>query len=117
MKDRTIGGYKYINCPECEHEIRTEKPIRLDLPYCGECGKAIEDPNQNYCGWCGCALNDEIDTTSDDLLRESIKRIYYKAILRVAGKKIADDATCFLIGHDIRWTGAKNGYVCRRCKR
>lgn len=52
-KSRSLGGHRYKTCPNCHHEIETEHPIRLDMPYCGDCGKIVLDANQQYCCWCG----------------------------------------------------------------
>jgi transcription elongation factor Elf1 len=59
LKKRTVGGYKYSKCEECKHEKMIEKPIQLDLPYCGSCGKSVEDANQKFCGWCGIQFESE----------------------------------------------------------
>ena len=53
MKRRYIGGYRYHNCDSCGHSNLTEKPIELDLPYCGDCGMSIVDAAHKFCGWCG----------------------------------------------------------------
>ncbi len=54
---RYFGNYRYVNCPDCKTEIQTSKPIVLKLPYCGNCGKCVEDAAHKYCGWCGCKFD------------------------------------------------------------
>jgi Zn ribbon nucleic-acid-binding protein len=58
LRKRHIGGYKYRNCPDCKTEIETEHPIRIEMPYCGSCGKSVEDISHKYCGWCGSEFED-----------------------------------------------------------
>ena len=53
---RSVGGYRYIQCPECKTELQTEKPSHLDMPYCGVCGMSIADLAHKFCGWCGVEL-------------------------------------------------------------
>lgn len=52
-KARNIGGYEYVNCPECQTEIETNHPVQLDMPYCSDCKMIVLDANQKYCCWCG----------------------------------------------------------------
>lgn len=58
MKERHDGGYEYSTCSECRHVQTIKKPSHVKLPYCGECGKAVEDQEQKYCGWCGCQFEE-----------------------------------------------------------
>jgi hypothetical protein len=59
-RERHVGGYRYVNCPECKTEIQTEKPILLPMPYCGECGMIVFDAAQKFCCWCGCKFDGQV---------------------------------------------------------
>lgn len=56
-KDRHVGGYKYIQCPQCKKEIETEHPIDTKYPYCSRCGSLLEDSFMNYCPSCGARMD------------------------------------------------------------
>jgi transcription elongation factor Elf1 len=58
VKSRNISG-KYFTCPECKVETQIQKPLTLNSPYCGACGKSIEDAAHKFCGWCGVGLEDK----------------------------------------------------------
>lgn len=36
------------------------KHVEVHLPYCGQCGKVIDDIGQKYCGWCGVRINTDV---------------------------------------------------------
>lgn len=58
MCKRNIYGNQEIKCHECGNITQQAgKTIRLDMPYCGSCGKRIDDAVQNYCGHCGDKLD------------------------------------------------------------
>lgn len=67
---RHFGGYRYHNCSNCGHEDMIQKPIEISLPYCGDCGKAIEDASHNYCGWCGSRIANIEGGQPDEAERE-----------------------------------------------
>lgn len=50
---RLVGGYKYMNCPHCDGVVEVDKPRKLSMPYCSDCGKIVLDATQVYCCWCG----------------------------------------------------------------
>ena len=56
-KDRRVGGYKYIQCPQCKKEIETEHPIDTKYPYCSRCGSLLADSFMNYCPSCGARMD------------------------------------------------------------
>ena len=56
-KDRRVGGYKYIQCPECKKEIEVERPIDTKYPYCSRCGSLLADSFMNYCPKCGARMD------------------------------------------------------------
>lgn len=58
MKDRHVGGVEYFQCPECKNVEMTNKPVKVQLPYCSECSKPVMDLVQNYCGYCGIEFED-----------------------------------------------------------
>lgn len=58
-KERHIGGYKYTQCPRCNHEFEIEHPMEFKMPYCSTCGKIILDAAQNYCCWCGEKIEEQ----------------------------------------------------------
>lgn len=51
---RTFGEIPAIVCPECKRVLREKvsKTI-IRMPYCGKCGRRIEDAAHNFCGNCG----------------------------------------------------------------
>jgi len=58
MRKRNFHGDCEIKCHECGKVVReATKTIRLDMPYCGGCGKRIDDAVQRYCGHCGEELD------------------------------------------------------------
>lgn len=60
MRLRHVGGYRYVRCENCRHEMQTEKPIQLHMPYCGECGMIVLDLMQKYCCWCGSEFTGDV---------------------------------------------------------
>ncbi len=64
LRSRSVGNDRYVQCPECRHDIQIEAQTRLDMPYCSSCGKIVLDANQRYCCWCGvCFGEDDTDGT------------------------------------------------------
>ena len=55
-KERTLGGYRYTKCPECNKEVEVEKPITSGVPYCSRCGKRLDDRFMHYCPNCGAMM-------------------------------------------------------------
>lgn len=57
MIKRLFKGTEPIKCPDCG-KIAQEatNDLMIHMPYCGSCGKRIEDASQNYCGHCGKVL-------------------------------------------------------------
>lgn len=55
-KERTLGGYRYTKCPECNKEVEVEKPITSGVPYCSRCGKRLDDRFMHYCPNCGAKM-------------------------------------------------------------
>ncbi len=33
------------------------KHIVIKMPYCGACGKSIDDAGHKFCGWCGVSID------------------------------------------------------------
>jgi len=83
FKERLLGGYKYIKCPQCNHGFETEQPKQTRMPYCNQCNKIILDLTQKFCCWCGVKFKKEerqyMIKTYEDAYNEAIERIY-KAI-------------------------------------
>lgn len=55
-RQRTVKGI-YISCTGCNTEMEIEKPVTVNVPYCGSCGKIVLDVTQKYCCWCGCKFD------------------------------------------------------------
>jgi len=55
---RTIrDNPKQFQCPHCANAfIHYDTGTQMDLPYCGNCGRAILDAADNHCGVCGVKL-------------------------------------------------------------
>lgn len=46
-------------CKSCGEEVvKTVPEFKLKMPYCGDCGKSIENIGHKYCGWCGAKITD-----------------------------------------------------------
>ena len=61
MVKRHFHGKPEIGCPECGKIVQeATKAITLEMPYCGSCGKRIEDAAHQYCGHCGEELDWEL---------------------------------------------------------
>ena len=58
-KERTLGGYRYTKCPECNKEVEVEKPITSGVPYCSRCGKRLDDRFMHYCPNCGAMMEED----------------------------------------------------------
>lgn len=56
MRKRQLPG-KYTTCPGCGVTQELDKPIALKMPYCGGCGKSIDDAGHDFCGWCGTKID------------------------------------------------------------
>ena len=63
-KDRTTGGYKYVdvkchNCGSVE-TVEVSHPLEHNkIAYCSECGKRIDDIFMRFCPACGVPLDDD----------------------------------------------------------
>ena len=58
MIKRLFKGKGTIVCPECGETVQdATNDILIFVPYCGHCGKRIEDAVQDYCGHCGKILD------------------------------------------------------------
>lgn len=55
-KNRSHGGYKYTSCPICNNTVEVDRPVQLEMPYCGDCGMIVLDCSQKFCCWCGAAF-------------------------------------------------------------
>lgn len=57
MIKRTLHGEPSIIC-KCGEVVKNGlKTITLSMPYCGHCGKRIDDAGQSFCGWCGKGID------------------------------------------------------------
>lgn len=65
MKRRHFGGYRYHKCKSCGNEDTIQKPIEINLPYCGSCGMSIVDAAHKFCGWCGISIEYKMEVTHD----------------------------------------------------
>jgi predicted amidophosphoribosyltransferase len=67
MAKRYIHGNPEIRCPSCVKIVQEEtKAITLQMPYCGSCGKRIEDAGHKYCGCCGDTLDWDLGAGEDE---------------------------------------------------
>ena len=58
MIKRLFKGKEAIICHECSKIVKeATDDILIFVPYCGDCGKRIEDAAHNFCGNCGEQLD------------------------------------------------------------
>jgi len=56
--ERYLKEKPEIVCSKCGDIVRSAAPmVKIKVPYCGNCGKRIEDAEQKYCGYCGQELD------------------------------------------------------------
>lgn len=59
MIKRYINGESKAFCQQCKAKVPiTNSVIRIEMPYCNNCGKIVFDLNQKYCCWCGEKFED-----------------------------------------------------------
>jgi len=75
-KNRHCGGYEYVKCPECNKVTEVNHPLESKMPYCGACGMAVLDIDQNYCCWCGAKFVENKKWILHILKKRWIKNIY-----------------------------------------